>query len=101
MSAAKARKVPLRPLSMAVPAKAVLTYDRIEDRIENARATIFEAQNVLQLVEAGAAPNNEQPVSLWNVYEAMKMAGRLLSDAATQLEYHALTAAKPEEACHE
>lgn len=110
MSAAKARKAVAVPTDTPTPQQVIeaqqrehqrLTYDQIEDRIEEARETIFSAKVVLDLVEAGTALHNEQPVSLWNVHEAMRMAGRMLTDAATRLEWHALSAAKPEEACHE
>jgi hypothetical protein len=96
MSAVRRKALPAPVLADQLPPRRV-----IEDRLEDVRQVIFEAQNVLELVEHGTAPNNEQPATLWNIYQAMKMAGRLLSDAATQLERDVLEAAKREKLCHE
>jgi hypothetical protein len=84
------------PKPAPMPPQAV-----IEGNAETVREMLFEAGVLMDLVKTGLHPNNDQRPNEWSMYQAVKKAGELLTDAANQLEWGALSEAKPEGACHE
>lgn len=61
----------------------------IEERAEETRELIFQAQAILNV--AAAAARSEMPADEWSTQNTLKTAVRLLDDAAGRLEPGAIT----------
>lgn len=80
---------PIRPGLAPAPPPADHMLTVIEERAEEIRELIFQAQAILNV--AAAAARSEIPADPWSTQNTLKAAVRLLDDAAGRLEPGAIT----------